>query len=182
MAKRDRTKQAIADTLRTMVLTKDIDKIGIGEIVEACGMNRATFYYHFKDKQDLICWIFDHDFNALEDTNRNDTVLDELLEHLYGNRRFYAPALRSSVQNNLSDHLYEIVYASVSEMLRRKCGSRTIQKDQGEHVCAFLTNGMTGMIRRWAESGMKERFYEYSADSPFLLQDCIELLADRYAQ
>ncbi|MGL4283076.1 hypothetical protein [Eubacterium aggregans] len=28
------------------------------DLAECCGVNRKTFYYHFKDIYDLIDWIF----------------------------------------------------------------------------------------------------------------------------
>ena len=36
-------------------MNKRLDKISISEIVGAAGLNRQTFYYHFRDKQELIC-------------------------------------------------------------------------------------------------------------------------------
>lgn len=37
---------------------KSIDKIRVTEICKAVDIERPTFYYHFKDKYDLMAWMF----------------------------------------------------------------------------------------------------------------------------
>ena len=55
------TKEALADALRQMMKVKPIDKITVKDIVEVCGVNRQTFYYHFDDVDDLLEWVFEDD-------------------------------------------------------------------------------------------------------------------------
>ena len=45
----DITKRALEASLKKMLLKKPVTKITISDITEDCGVNRATFYYHFKD-------------------------------------------------------------------------------------------------------------------------------------
>ena len=44
-----------------MLLEKPLNKITINDITEDCGVNRMTFYYHFKDIYDLVDWILAED-------------------------------------------------------------------------------------------------------------------------
>ena len=37
---------------------KSIDKIRVTEIYKAAEIERPTFCYHFKDKYDLVAWMF----------------------------------------------------------------------------------------------------------------------------
>ena len=43
------TKRALEDSLKHLLLKKPVNKITINDITEDCGVNRATFYYHFQD-------------------------------------------------------------------------------------------------------------------------------------
>ena len=54
----NQTKQKLADSLRSILETKPLDKVTINDLTDACGVNRQTFYYHFHDIYDLIDWIF----------------------------------------------------------------------------------------------------------------------------
>ena len=50
------TKRALEQSLKNLLLKKPLTKITIGDITEDCGINRMTFYYHFKDIYDLVEW------------------------------------------------------------------------------------------------------------------------------
>ena len=62
MADLNITKRALAAALRELMEQMPFDKIQVGQICEICNMNRKSFYYHFKDKYDLLNWIFDVEF------------------------------------------------------------------------------------------------------------------------
>ena len=50
------TKRALEQSLKHLLLKKPLTKITINDITEDCGINRMTFYYHFKDIYDLVEW------------------------------------------------------------------------------------------------------------------------------
>ena len=49
-----RTRQALRAALLELTKEKDYDAISIEEITERANVGRATFYLHFKDKEDLL--------------------------------------------------------------------------------------------------------------------------------
>jgi AcrR family transcriptional regulator len=52
------TKMALADSLKRLMAEKTFSKIRVDDIVNGCGLRRQSFYYHFKDKYDLMNWIY----------------------------------------------------------------------------------------------------------------------------
>ena len=52
------TKKALALSIKKLMETIPLAKLSIHQIVDNCGINRQTFYYHFKDKFDLVNWIY----------------------------------------------------------------------------------------------------------------------------
>ena len=46
------TKRALEQSLKNLLLKKPLTKITVGDITDDCGINRMTFYYHFKDIYD----------------------------------------------------------------------------------------------------------------------------------
>ncbi len=90
------TKHALAASLRTLMEEYPFEKITVAQICEQCGINRKSFYYHFKDKYDLVNWIFDTDLVSLTasdvDLNSEDgmwRLLKNLGDYFYENRSFY---------------------------------------------------------------------------------------------
>ena len=51
-------KQRIAAAYMRMARSGDVDKITVTSLVEACGISRQTFYYHFQDILDVVQWCF----------------------------------------------------------------------------------------------------------------------------
>ena len=54
MADSNITKSALARALRELMEEQPFEKIQIAQICERCGMNRQSFYYHFKDKFEFL--------------------------------------------------------------------------------------------------------------------------------
>ena len=53
------TKMWIADKkMREIMKYKPLDKIRVTEILVKQRTSSPTFYYHFKDKYDLVAWMF----------------------------------------------------------------------------------------------------------------------------
>ena len=48
------TKEIIIRTLFELLNEKPLAKITVKDIVERCGVNRNTFYYHFRDISDVV--------------------------------------------------------------------------------------------------------------------------------
>lgn len=51
-------KQIVADAMLDLCRTKELKAITIKDIREKTGVSRQGFYNHFKDKEDLIHWIY----------------------------------------------------------------------------------------------------------------------------
>lgn len=51
------TKQKIAQALRQLMLQRPSQKITVGNLMDATGMKRQSFYYHFQDTRDVLMWI-----------------------------------------------------------------------------------------------------------------------------
>ena len=54
MADSNITRNAMAAAMKALMKEKKLSKISISDICGACGMNRNSFYYHFKDIYVLV--------------------------------------------------------------------------------------------------------------------------------
>jgi AcrR family transcriptional regulator len=48
----------LADALLELLKEKPFEEVTVEDIVNKCGASRPTFYRHFKDKYDLMDWIY----------------------------------------------------------------------------------------------------------------------------
>lgn len=68
------TKRTITASLKKIIKNKSLDKITVREIIEDCGVNRKTFYYHFDNIYDLVKWIFEEE--AINIVKQYDLIVD----------------------------------------------------------------------------------------------------------
>lgn len=68
------TKKALAASLKKLMESRPLSKITVRDIIEDCGVNRKTFYYHFQDIFDLVKWMFEEE--AIEVVKQYDLIID----------------------------------------------------------------------------------------------------------
>ena len=152
MADSNITKRALAAALRELMEEMPFDKIQIAQICERCDMNRKSFYYHFKDKYDLVNWIFDTEFisfsrdiaNYLPSDDRWE-LIEQACEHLYADRAFYRKALLIKGQNSLSDHLREYLFPLIKIRITQLLNDDAAS----EFTINFFTDAVLCAIERW---------------------------------
>ena len=152
MADSNITKRALAAALRELMEEMPFDKIQIAQICERCDMNRKSFYYHFKDKYDLVNWIFDTEFisfsrdiaNYLPSDDRWE-LIERACEHLYADRAFYRKALLTKGQNSLSDHLREYLFP----LIKIRIAQLLNDDAASEFTINFFTDAVLCAIERW---------------------------------
>lgn len=120
MSESNITKRALASTMKELMETTPFSKISVSDICDACGMHRKSFYYHFKDKYDLVNWIFYHDFIELSMRNEEESfpeLYKRLCFYFYENRVFYKNALSVTGQNSFGEYYQELFEATVAAYL-----------------------------------------------------------------
>ncbi|MBQ9326843.1 MAG: TetR family transcriptional regulator [Clostridia bacterium] len=91
MDRKKDTKELLADSMLRLCKTLPVNKVTVKEIVEDCGLSTQTFYNHFKDKYDLMVYIYESVSQALvqrmqhEDCDRHEIVWENL-QFYYENR------------------------------------------------------------------------------------------------
>src|SRR5699024_2675021 len=74
------TRKAIMDSCIRLLEERPVDKLTVKDIVEDCGINRNTFYYHFADLPSLISTIMKEDAERTIQENIGVNSLWECLE------------------------------------------------------------------------------------------------------
>jgi len=145
------TKKAMASALKELTQKMPLAKISVGNICKHCGMNRKSFYYHFKDKEDLVNWIFETEFIEIARNHTYESVweaIDDLIHYFYTNRIFYSKILEYEGQNSFSDYFNELIYTVFFEQLQ------TIVKNPQarDFQINFVADGMLCTLKRWLRS------------------------------
>ena len=114
----DTTKQWIAHKMKELMHQKPLSQIRVMEICRAAGVGRPTFYYHFRDKYDLVAWIF---FHTAETTNIIDAeAAANSMRQMKQDLVFYRRAYEDTSQNALWNYVlayFSQAYTELAENL-----------------------------------------------------------------
>ena len=157
MADSNITKLALSNALKELLEEQSFEKISVSDICERCHMNRKSFYYHFKDKYDLVNWIFDTEFVEVNQTNamyaQNESFafddrwknIEIICDYFYENRSFYRRVLKVDGQNSFVSHFREFI----RPLFRLRVEALLGVEDVPEMVYDFVLDGLICTFERW---------------------------------
>lgn len=178
------TKYAIANVFKEIMTKKSFEKITISDITTACGLNRQTFYYHFRDKYELLNWIFYNDailpfVENLGFDNWSEKLCD-MLNMIYTNSRFYSNALKISYGQEFKSYMHKANTNVFLSVIEEVSGNYVMADDDKVFIAEFFSYGMTGTIVSWVQRGMKESPETVTSHIVNLVNDCQRLAVKRY--
>lgn len=148
-----RTKALLAETIVEMAGSVPMQKITVKALCEKCGLQRQSFYYHFKDKYDLIAWVFMQNYlqglQSSEILNTEEMMRDNL-GRIEQDKDFYRRALEDHSQNSLRKYLLDFYVRTEEEVLKKHLGVEKLELETWymvtgysyaclEHTCAWLS-------------------------------------------
>lgn len=108
----DSTKALIAKTFVSMVLRTSLESVCIGDLCRESHISRRTFYYHFRDKYDVMLWKLHADwYQSLMHHVQDDDVtrcIYGLQEVFMDHRAYYRKLLLYQGQDSLPMQLSRI--------------------------------------------------------------------------
>ena len=126
--------------MKKLLLEKPLNKITINDITEDCGVNRMTFYYHFKDIYDLVDWILAEDAaKAMEGRRGFGTWSEAYLDVLH----------------QVEQYLYRLLDTILKDFADRECHDITVQDADKQFVVDFYKYALVGMTLEWTRRDMK---------------------------
>lgn len=140
------TKHWIADKMRELMKYKPIEKIRVTEICKAADVERPTFYYHFKDKYDLVAWMFCTDAYGTDITSVSSAAagMNKMKQEIL----FYKRAYEDSSQNALWHYMLEYFVRRYTELAKEKLGVEILDT-QLSYSIRFYCMGSVGMTQEW---------------------------------
>lgn len=160
MGIRNNTKEAFANAMKTLLVTRELSNIRIQDLCRICGAERPTFYYHFRDKYDLIAWIYQQDLLQsirMAGGFYSPAQLENLLLLMQKDAVFYRKSLADSTQNALLSYIQQLNsrLARSAFLGNRACDSLSPEE---EFYINTFTFSWGHCLREWIEGK-----YDFSA-------------------
>lgn len=154
------TKHALEASLKRLLLEKPLNKVTISDIAKDCGINRMTFYYHFKDIYDLIEWSCAEDARkALNGKKTYDTWQEgfyQIFQSVQENKAFIRSVCRSMSREQVERYLYAVTYDLIAGVVEEKAAGMAVRQGDKEFIAHFYKYAFVGLMLDWIRGDMKE--------------------------
>ena len=153
------TKRALEASLKNLLLQKPLSKITISDITEDCGINRMTFYYHFKDIYDLVEWSCQEDASrALAGNKTYETWQQgflQLFKAVQDNKPFIMNVYHSVSREQVELYLYKLVHDLIYNVVEEKAQGLHVPEEDKAFIADFYKYAFVGLMLDWIKGDMK---------------------------
>lgn len=154
------TKRALEQSLKNLLLKKPLTKITVGDITDDCGINRMTFYYHFKDIYDLVEWSCLEDAKrALEEKKTYDTWQQGLLQifkAVQENKPFILNVYRCVHREQVEKYLQPLVDQLLLNVINEEAAGITVRDEDKQFIAQVYSYMFIGLMLDWIKDDMRE--------------------------
>ena len=154
------TKRALEQSLKNLLLKKPLSKITISDLTEDCGMNRMTFYYHFKDIYDLVEWTCLTDAKrALDEKKTYDTWQQgflQILEAVQANKPFIMNVYHCVHREQVEIYLRPLVEDLILNVVNEEAEGLNVRDEDKTFIVQAYSYIFIGIMLDWIKEDMKE--------------------------
>lgn len=146
------------DALLQLLKDKKLASITIQDLLDVTGASRQTFYNHFRDKNDLICTIYNTkiipDYNTKPSQNMDfSTSLLHSFQNMLCYKSFLQQALLLKDTGNLKDYIFTHC-AEYDLQWHQLCYGKKPMPDALKFATEYHAIASSSMTISWILSGM----------------------------
>ncbi len=157
-----RTRQLLQDALRVLFQEKEYSAISVQDIAARATVNRATFYAHYTDKQDLAASVLKAELHAAVIgqfaeypawTRENLVEFAVVIFEFLGNMPNSCPKTTQELQDTVGITLQDEIFTIIQTWLSRSSAYRQqFPGSSKEAVATVLSWSIYGAAYRWSRA------------------------------
>lgn len=160
MIKKMTTKELLATSLIELAEKFSIQNISIAMICQNCTLSSRTFYNHFKDKDELIFWIYCSMEDAIIDKINGDydwsNALIDTLRYFKKNKKFFRNVfINTNGYNSFTSSGTRHTYENARKVIKKRTNLWPLSESI-EFKLKLYFYGANAMTYDWVVDGMKD--------------------------
>jgi AcrR family transcriptional regulator len=172
-----RTRQALRGALQELIKEKGYDTISVEEITQRADLGRATFYLHYKDKEDLLIDEFAELANErvrtlseipfsvwLPNIENPDQPVENkpsppflmVFQHISDHAELYRILLKSEKSDRILERIRKIISQSIAEFMQTKIKNDPIPilfEVPIDLLAAYFSGALLSCVDWWLGEG-----------------------------
>ncbi|MDO4867510.1 MAG: TetR/AcrR family transcriptional regulator C-terminal domain-containing protein [Clostridia bacterium] len=158
------TRRSIMESFMKLLDERPLNKISVKDIVEACGINRNTFYYHFSDIPDLVDAIVKDEAHRIMQSHPGISSLEECIEAatklMVDHKRAVLHIYNSPNREIYERYLLEICEYVVTVFIDGIAARKPICAEDRLAIVDAYKCECLGHIINWLNHGMSPELHE----------------------
>lgn len=143
-------KEQLADAMVDIAHEKDLGKITVKDLVNACGVSRQTFYYYYSDIFDVIAYVLESSMSRyVEESLAIQEPLESamhLVNSVIDNSALIRHGLASKLRPDIERMLIEKFRRYVRVIIEQKIPNAAMRPAEMETLCDFIACGLMGEV------------------------------------
>lgn len=153
-------KKAIRDSFIKLLNERPLSQITVRDIVDACGVNRNTFYYYFQDIPQLVETIINEDANRVIQEHPSiesvEDCLNAAIRFALENRKAVLHIYHSINRDIYEQYQWRVCEHAVTTYVDGILAGRTVAEPDRNLMIDYLKCMCFGFVVGWLETGMQE--------------------------
>lgn len=174
------TRQAIKTSFIKLLEEMPLSKISVRSIVEDCGINRNSFYYHFEDIPSLIEEIIKEDVDALIAQCASIQSMEDCVRLAFQfatkNKKAVLHLYDSASRDIYEAYTMKICEYIVTSYISTMFTDKSIPDKDRAVIVRFFKCELYGLISEWIAKGMPDSALEDAAKIAALTHIFIEVV------
>lgn len=158
------TRKAIKLSFLKLLNERPLNQITIKDIVEDCGINRNSFYYHFEDLPSLIEEITEEIIDRIISEHPTIESFEECLNVAIAfglqNKRAAYHIFNSVNRDILERHLLKICEYAVTAYINTTFADVPVKEQDKALIIRYFKCECFGQVIEWMNDGMKDDVLE----------------------
>ena len=154
------TKYALESSLKKLLAQKPLNKITVSDITEDCGINRMTFYYHFKDIYDLVEWACLEDAKkALEGKKTAETWQQgfvQIFQAVRENKPFILNVYRCVSREMAEKYLSPLTENLLMGVIDEISANMVVRSEDKAFIAQVYSYAFIGLLLDWIKDDMRQ--------------------------
>lgn len=179
------TRKAIKETFLNLLEERPLGDITVKDIVETCGINRNSFYYHFQDLPTLIDEIVKEEAENIiakyPSVNSIVECIDAMIEFATNRKRAIMHIYRSVSREVFERHLMMVSENFVCNYVNTALKEQNIAEADKKAIIDYYKCVCFGLVLDWLNNGMDEAYAQSLRRVVIkknLVKEVLEMLAE----
>lgn len=179
------TEQAIKASFLMLLNEKPLNQITVKDVVEKCGINRNSFYYHFADLptllEELIMDQANEIINSYPTFDSLEQCMSTMINYALENKKAVYHIFNSVNRGMYEQSLMHICKSIVAKYIDTAFADKAISDEDKEIFTTFYACECFGQIVNWIMSGMKADILQHTHRICELRKGLVEQTIERSA-